>query len=93
MIKRVENFEIRPGVRPFSESISRIRDRAAVAKILIRVGEGVIELKIDFGPGYRAYIGLRGDGLIILLCAGDKASQDADISRAIGYWREYRRSQ
>lgn len=56
------------------------------------VGQGVIELKIDFGPGYRVYVGLEGAGLIILLCAGNKGSQDQDIRKAIEYWNDYRRN-
>ena len=43
---------------------------------------GIIELKIDFGPGYRMYYTKRGSSIIILLCGGDKASQQTDISRA-----------
>ena len=43
---------------------------------------GIIEMKIDCGPGYRVYYTKRGSTIIILLCGGDKASQQADISRA-----------
>jgi putative addiction module killer protein len=46
------------------------------------VGEGVSELRIDFGPGYRVYFVQRRDVAIILLCGGDKKSQNADIARA-----------
>lgn len=46
------------------------------------VGEGVSELKVDFGPGYRVYFVERGGSLIILLCGGDKSSQGRDIVRA-----------
>ena len=46
------------------------------------VGEGVFELRIDHGPGYRVYFVLRGAGDVVLLCAGDKRAQDADIRRA-----------
>ena len=53
------------------------------------MGEGVVELKIDFGPGYRIYLGQDGDSLIILLCAGHKGSQTRDIETAKEYWRQY----
>jgi putative addiction module killer protein len=46
------------------------------------VGEGVSELRIDYGPGYRLYFVRRGTELIILICGGDKHTQDRDISRA-----------
>jgi putative addiction module killer protein len=73
-----------------------LRARKAVARILVRVdrlglgnagdvkpvGEGVSEMRIDYGPGYRVYFVQRGEQLIILLCGGDKNSQFADISKA-----------
>jgi putative addiction module killer protein len=46
------------------------------------VGEGVSELRIDYGPGYRNYFKKRGNSVVILLCGGDKRTQDRDIKRA-----------
>jgi putative addiction module killer protein len=46
------------------------------------VGEGVSELRVDYGPGYRVYFVRRGAEVIILLCGGDKRTQERDISRA-----------
>jgi len=54
------------------------------------VGEGVSELKIDFGPGNRVYFGWDGVELIILLGGGTKKRQNADIRRAQGYWSDYK---
>ncbi len=80
----------------FSGWLSGLRDQRARVKIVIRiarieagllgdarsVGDGVSEVRIDFGPGYRLYFTRRGDDLIILLCGGDKSSQVRDIAKA-----------
>jgi putative addiction module killer protein len=80
----------------FSEWLRRLRDRRARSIILARierlasgnpgdvkpVGEGVSELRISHGPGYRAYFVQREQSLILLLCGGDKSSQSTDIRRA-----------
>jgi putative addiction module killer protein len=50
--------------------------------------QGIGELRIDYGPGYRLYFARRGDVLVILLCGGDKSSQDRDIRRAIAMAEE-----
>ena len=55
------------------------------------VGHGVIELKISYGPGYRIYVGQDGPITVILLCGGNKKTQDKDIKRAHDYWEDYRR--
>lgn len=54
---------------------------------LIKDGEGILELRIDYGPGYRVYLGRKGISLIILLIGGDKGSQTKDITKAKQYWR------
>ena len=54
------------------------------------VGEGVHELKIDYGPGYCLYFGNAGASVVLLLCGGDKGTQEADIRRAKEYWSEYK---
>ena len=53
------------------------------------VGDGVHELRIDFGPGYRVYFGREGSRIVILLCGGAKKSQQRDIATAKRYWKEY----
>jgi putative addiction module killer protein len=79
-----------------------LRDRAARARITTRirrlslgnpgdvkpVGAGVSEMRIDYGPGYRVYFMARGDALVILLCGGDKRSQQRDIARALEVAKE-----
>ena len=56
------------------------------------VGDGVTELRFFIGPGYRVYIGLEGDTVVILLCGGDKGSQAGDIEMAKAFWKDYLRS-
>ena len=53
------------------------------------VGEGVYELRLFFGSGYRIYFSKQGDSIVLLLCGGDKSSQQSDIKNAKSYWKEY----
>jgi putative addiction module killer protein len=80
----------------YRDWINALKDRAARARIQVRVDrlahgnpgqhrnltDGISELKVDVGPGYRVYYTQRGEELIILLVGGDKSSQQQDISRA-----------
>jgi putative addiction module killer protein len=54
------------------------------------VGKGVLELKINFGPGYRVYFGRDGETLIVLLTGGTKKRQQRDIEPAHAYWQDYK---
>jgi putative addiction module killer protein len=53
------------------------------------VGAGVYELRVHHGPGYRVYFAKEGEYLFLLLCGGDKGTQDADIARAQSHWAEH----
>lgn len=55
------------------------------------VGQGVFELRVDFGPGYRIYFGQDGKAVVILLNAGNKKRQSADIKKAQAFWQDYLR--
>lgn len=56
----------------------------------IKGGEGIWELRIDYGPGYRVYFGKEDTTIVILLTGGDKGSQERDISKAKRYWDDYK---
>ena len=51
--------------------------------------DGVWELRIDTGPGYRVYYAIAAEQIVLLLCGGDKRTQEADIDRACAYWRDW----
>ena len=55
------------------------------------VGEGVLEYRINFGPGYRVYFGRDGDTMVILLTGGTKKRQQRDIDAEHAYWQDYKR--
>ena len=93
------------GRKPFVQWLEAMEDkqgRAAIKARLLRVEagnlgdckplrDGVQELRVDKGPGYRLYLSRQGPVLVLLLCGSDKGSQDAEIRRAIGYlndWKE-----
>ena len=54
------------------------------------VGDGVSELRVDYGPGYRIYFCRRGEDMILLLCGGDKSTQDRDIRVAKAMVKEFK---
>lgn len=92
------------GRSPYARWFNRLNAQAAakVATALVRmeqgnlsntkgVGSGVLECRIDFGPGYRIYFGKEGNTLIVLLGGGTKRHQQQDIETAREFWREYKR--
>ena len=92
------------GSVPLSDWLSTLRDmqaKTAIRRRIDRFGSGnpgstrslrsgVSELKIDMGPGYRVYYALNGQTIVLLLCGGDKGTQDADIAKAVGYWEDWK---
>ena len=101
--KTVLVYEDEQGNEPYTEWFKSLRDVQGRARIEARirrleaglygdcepVGEGVSELRMFFGPGYRVYFGEEADHIVILLCGGDKSTQKQDIKTAKGYWKEY----
>ncbi|MDO8526780.1 MAG: type II toxin-antitoxin system RelE/ParE family toxin [Deltaproteobacteria bacterium] len=101
--KEIFPYCTRNGKIPFKVWYEALRDIRVRSKIGIRiermengnfgdcsyVGDGVFEMRINFGPGYRVYFGRDGEKIIILLCGGDKSTQQKDIKRAKAYWIDY----
>ena len=101
--KEIQIYITENGISPYEEWLNSLRDSRAVSKIDERikrvalgnlgdcqsVGEGVFELRINYGPGYRVYFGQIGLTIVLLLCGGDKSSQDRDIRKAKEYWTNY----
>lgn len=93
------------GASPFEEWLDRLKDVVGRARVRVRidraargnlgdhrsVGAGVIELRIHYGPGYRVYLCMPGLETLLLLCGGDKSTQDQDISLAHRYRDDYER--
>ncbi|WP_156920863.1 type II toxin-antitoxin system RelE/ParE family toxin [Fundidesulfovibrio putealis] len=92
------------GKEPFGLWFRALKDVRAKAAILKRIErleagnfgackpcrEGVCELVIDLGPGYRVYYGILGKEIVLLLCAGDKSTQQTDIAKAIEYLMDFK---
>ena len=101
----IEYYTTDSGKKPFKEWLEGLKDITGRAKVRVRlararlgnlgdnrsVGNGVHELRINYGPGYRVYFALDGQQLILLLTGGDKSAQGKDIARAKEYWQDYQR--
>jgi len=99
----ITTYKTAEGTIPWIEWLSALRDvrgRFAIAKRIERLksgnfgdhkslGGGLWELRIDYGPGYRAYYCLMGRQIVLLLCGGDKQTQQQDINRARTYKNDY----
>ena len=103
--KELRIYETTDGKRPFDEWLDRLRNKTTRARIASRlnrialgnfgdvksVGDGVSELRLAFGSGYRVYFGQDGDKIVLFLCGGDKSTQEKDIRLAKVYLEDYRR--
>ena len=103
MLTSLNIYQDQEGGVPFREWLSGLRDAAAAARVRIRLnrlrlgnvgvvralGDGVSELKIDYGPGYRVYYAMCGKTVVLLLIGGDKSTQRKDIATAKRYWKNY----
>ena len=101
----IRRYLTEEGSDPVEGWLGAMRDKRAHAALRIRirrlesgnfgdcksVGAGVLELRVDTGPGYRLYCARHGEALVILLCGGDKRRQSADIERAKDYWADWKR--
>jgi putative addiction module killer protein len=104
MTVELRYYQTTTGEQPFVEWLQRLSDRQARSRIEARlarvavgnlgdvepVGEGVLELRIDWGPGYRVYFSRVGKVIVLLLCGGDKRTQQRDIKRAKTYFEDYK---
>lgn len=99
----IQEYVLENGKSPFRVWLASLKDKqtqwridARVARVeqgnfgdCKNVGQGVWELRIAFGPGYRVYFGLHNDRIVLLLCGGDKKTQPLDIKRAQRYWQDF----
>ncbi len=105
MVNIINEYLTEEGKAPYSSWLSSLRDikgRAAVISHVDRmelgyfgdskpVGNGVMGLRIQTGPGYRVYYARDGKQVYLLLCGGDKSSQKRDIKKAQSYWETHQR--
>ncbi|MGH9632834.1 MAG: type II toxin-antitoxin system RelE/ParE family toxin [Bryobacteraceae bacterium] len=102
-IREVEYYRTKDDKAPFKTWHLSLKDRKMQARVDARiarlrmgllgkcepVGDGVFELKDDYGPGYRFYFAEDRGRVVLLLCGGDKSSQKADIQAAKSYWEDH----
>ena len=98
------HYVTRAGKDVFDAWLTQLADARAQAKIATRISrlalgnfgdckplrQGLCELRIDWGPGYRVYYAMIDKGSVLLLCGGDKRKQSADIARALEYLKDYK---
>jgi len=99
----IRHYLTSAGTDPYQRWLDEIKDlrgRVAIQRRIDRIvngnlgdhqfcRNGVWELRIQFGPGYRVYYGREGETVVVLLCGGSKRTQSTDINKAVGYWFDY----
>lgn len=101
---RVEVYATEKGAQPFTEWLGRLRDLKAQATVIKRIRrlelgnlgdfkyfDQILELRIDYGPGYRIYCGKKEATWVVLLVGGTKRSQSEDIRIAQDHWKDWQR--
>ena len=101
-LKQIELYVTKSGQKPFIEwveslgSVVRYRVKERLDRISLGnmgdhkyLGDGISELRLDFGSGYRIYFAEEGKTIVLLLCGGDKSTQKKDIKKSTGYWKDY----
>ena len=105
--KSVKHYLTPDGRSPFYEWFKGLRDKRGKGAVLARiarlrlgnlgdwksVGEGVCELRIHFGAGLRVYFAEDSENLVLLICGGDKSSQEKNIQKAKEYWNDYQETE
>lgn len=101
----IDYYKTEDGAAPFREWLEALRDVNGRAKVRVRldrarlgnlgdhkhIDDGVWEIRIDYGPGYRVYFAKEENRIILLLIGGDKDTQRRDIAQAVNYLQDYRR--
>ncbi|MEH1934644.1 MAG: type II toxin-antitoxin system RelE/ParE family toxin [Nostoc sp.] len=101
--KQIIIYANQDGYEPFEEWMDNLSDQQGKRRILQRlrrleqgnygdvapIGDGLSELRMFFGSGYRVYFGEDAENIVVVLCGGDKSTQNQDIKDAKAYWKEY----
>jgi putative addiction module killer protein len=104
-VYEIRHYLAADGKDLYLDWLRQLRDPIAKVQVVKRVSrveqgnfgdhkfcrEGVWELRVDVGPGYRVYYAQAGTQVVLLLCGGDKRTQDADIARAVKNWQDWQR--
>jgi putative addiction module killer protein len=103
-VVEIRHYVSQRGKDIFDYWLTQLADARAQAKIAVRINrlaagnfgdckslrQGLFELRIDWGPGYRIYYAMLGTSCVLLLCGGDKRKQPSDIGRALEYFKDYK---
>lgn len=102
MLKNISIYRTQYNKEPFIEWLLSLKDRVTRERIQARIRRiesgnygdhkrflGILEIRLDFGKGYRLYCGESGNTLVVLLIGGDKSTQEKDIRKALEYWEDY----